>query len=162
MFYYIITPSPVFTFKVDNCAMPPPPTICAVKSSSRALNNKPNLMLYIHRIALSTLGALHWLCVRRLRNCTRLLRNKSNICQRIIFLERTVAVTICFMSSPSVLWRHLNACPESAIQHQLKKFSITCDHFGMSISTMKTEAMYQAAPGKPYADTCIMINDQRR
>jgi len=55
----------------------------------------------------------------------------------------------------------LSTCLESTIQHQMNEFFIACHQFGLTISTNKTEAMYQPAPRKPYADSCIMVNDQR-
>lgn len=41
------------------------------------------------------------------------------------------------------------------------KFSDACDNFGLTISTKKTEVLHQPAPGKPYVEPNIIINNQR-
>ena len=43
----------------------------------------------------------------------------------------------------------LNAASEAAMQHSVDKFSGSCDNFGLTISTKKTEVMHQPAPGRP-------------
>ena len=47
------------------------------------------------------------------------------------------------------------------MQHSLDKFSDACDNFGLTISTKKTEVMYQPAPGRPYTEPNISVNGQR-
>ena len=44
----------------------------------------------------------------------------------------------------------LNASTEQMMQREMDCFSKACDNFGLTISTKKTEVMYQSAPGKPY------------
>ena len=55
----------------------------------------------------------------------------------------------------------LNATSEANMQHSVDKFSDACDNFGLTISTKKTEVMHQPAPGKPYIEPNITINNQR-
>ena len=45
----------------------------------------------------------------------------------------------------------LNATIEHNMQDSLDSFSTACDNFGLTISTKKTEVMFQPAPGKPYS-----------
>ena len=44
----------------------------------------------------------------------------------------------------------LNATSEQKMQHEMDCFSQACSNFGLTISTSKTEVMYQPAPGHPY------------
>ena len=44
----------------------------------------------------------------------------------------------------------LNACSEPEMQQSMDKFSSACNAFGLTISTKKTEVMYQPAPSKDY------------
>ncbi|KAJ8034871.1 hypothetical protein HOLleu_21889 [Holothuria leucospilota] len=46
----------------------------------------------------------------------------------------------------------LNATNEHTMQLEMDRFSTECDNFGLTISTKKTEVMYQPAPGKPYTN----------
>ena len=39
--------------------------------------------------------------------------------------------------------------------------SNACKNFGLTISTKKTEVMYQPAPGKPYRAPIITVNGHR-
>ena len=55
----------------------------------------------------------------------------------------------------------LNATSEANMQHSVDKFSDACDNFGLTISTKKTEVMHQPAPGRPYVEPNISINNQR-
>ena len=55
----------------------------------------------------------------------------------------------------------INATSEANMQHSVDKFSEACDNFGLTISTKKTEVMHQPAPGKPYVEPNIIINNQR-
>ena len=52
----------------------------------------------------------------------------------------------------------LNAHTEEHMQHSMDKFSTACDNFGLTISTKKTEVMYQPPPGVPYAEPKIQVN----
>ena len=54
----------------------------------------------------------------------------------------------------------LNASTEQEMQQEMDHFSHACDNFGLTISTKKTEVMYQPAPGKPYQDPCISVKGQ--
>ncbi len=40
-------------------------------------------------------------------------------------------------------------------------FSSACNNFSLTISTKKTEVLYQPAPGKPYTEPTIFVNDQK-
>ena len=51
----------------------------------------------------------------------------------------------------------LNATTKANIQNSVDKFSMACNNFGLTISTKKTEVMYQSAPGKPYVESNIII-----
>lgn len=55
----------------------------------------------------------------------------------------------------------LNATSETNMQHSVDKFSDACNNFDLTISTKKTEVMHQLAPGKPYVEPNITINNQR-
>ena len=54
----------------------------------------------------------------------------------------------------------LNASTEQKMQHEMDCFSRACDNFGLTISTKKTEVMYQPAPGKPYQEPHIIVKEQ--
>ena len=55
----------------------------------------------------------------------------------------------------------LNAPNETEMQHQINRFSTGCDNFGLTISTKKTEVMYQPAPGDAYHEPCITVKGQK-
>ena len=55
----------------------------------------------------------------------------------------------------------LAAGSEADMQHTVNLFSSACDNFGLTISTKKTEVMYQPAPGKPYAEPTITVNKEK-
>uniref|UniRef100_A0A8C7Z6H7 Reverse transcriptase domain-containing protein n=1 Tax=Oryzias sinensis TaxID=183150 RepID=A0A8C7Z6H7_9TELE len=55
----------------------------------------------------------------------------------------------------------LNATSEADMQHCVDRFAEACSNFGLTISTMKTEVMYQPAPRKPYVEPNIYVNGQR-
>ena len=54
----------------------------------------------------------------------------------------------------------LNANTEQAMQGDMDRFSASCDNFGLTISTKKTEVMFQPAPGNPYNEPHIRVNGQ--
>ena len=54
----------------------------------------------------------------------------------------------------------LNASSEPEMQCEMDRFSQACDNFGLTISTKKTEVMYQPAPGKPYQEPHITVKGQ--
>ena len=54
----------------------------------------------------------------------------------------------------------LNACLEQEMQLEVDSFSSACDNFGLTISTKKTEVMFQPAPGNPYHEPCISVKGQ--
>ena len=55
----------------------------------------------------------------------------------------------------------LNANNEQEMQLKMDEFSTACDNFGFTISTKKTEVMYQPAPGNPYQEPNITVKGQR-
>ncbi|XP_047481685.1 uncharacterized protein LOC125034088 [Penaeus chinensis] len=55
----------------------------------------------------------------------------------------------------------LNAGTEQKMQHEMDCFSRACDNFGLTISTKKTEVMYQPAPGQPYQEPHILVKGQK-
>ena len=54
----------------------------------------------------------------------------------------------------------LNASNEYEMQLGMDRFSSACDNFGLTISTKKTEVMYQPAPGNQYHEPQIKVNGQ--
>ncbi len=46
----------------------------------------------------------------------------------------------------------LNASEEQEMQAEKDSFSEACSDFGLTISTKKTEVMFQPAPGKQYIE----------
>ena len=54
----------------------------------------------------------------------------------------------------------LNACSEPEMQQSMDKFSSACNAFGLTISTKKTEVMYQPAPNKDYTEPTINVNGE--
>ena len=54
----------------------------------------------------------------------------------------------------------LNACSVHEMQQSMDKFSSTCNAFGLTISTKKTEVMYQPAPNKDYTEPTINVNGE--
>ena len=55
----------------------------------------------------------------------------------------------------------LKANNEQEMQLEMDEFSTACDNFGFTISTKKTEVMYQPAPGNPYQEPNITMKGQR-
>jgi len=51
----------------------------------------------------------------------------------------------------------LNANTEDAMQQSMNRLAAACDNFGLTISTKKTEVMYQPAPGKVYTEPSIQV-----
>ena len=47
------------------------------------------------------------------------------------------------------------------MQLEMDGFSTACDNFGFTISTKKTEVIYQPAPGNPYQEPSITVKGQR-
>ena len=54
----------------------------------------------------------------------------------------------------------LNASTEEKMQKSMDKFSDACTAFGLTISTKKTEVLYQPAPNKTHSDPTITVNGQ--
>jgi hypothetical protein len=54
----------------------------------------------------------------------------------------------------------LCACTEEQMQKEMDRFSQACDNFGLTISTKKTEVLYQPAPGKQYKEPQVMVKGQ--
>ncbi|XP_072163207.1 uncharacterized protein [Diadema setosum] len=54
----------------------------------------------------------------------------------------------------------LSANGENEMQMQMDRFSSACDNFGLTISTKKTEVMFQTAPGNQYHKSQIQVNGQ--
>ncbi len=53
----------------------------------------------------------------------------------------------------------LAAGSEADMQHSVNLFSSACDKFGLTISTKKTEVMYQPATGKLYTEPTITVHN---
>ncbi|CAH1277239.1 Hypp9517 [Branchiostoma lanceolatum] len=54
----------------------------------------------------------------------------------------------------------LNAASEQEMQSSTDRFSGACDNFGLTISTEKTEVMFQPRPGKTYKQPSITVHGQ--
>ena len=54
----------------------------------------------------------------------------------------------------------LNARTQSDMQRSVNSFAKACDDFGLTISTKKTEVMYQPAPATPYTEPSITVNSE--
>ena len=54
----------------------------------------------------------------------------------------------------------LNASDEQEMQAEMDSFSAACNNFGLTISTKKTEVMFQPAPGNQYHEPQITVNRQ--
>jgi hypothetical protein len=55
----------------------------------------------------------------------------------------------------------LNACTQSDMQESVDRFSKACTDFGLTISTTKTEIMYQPAPSIHYTEPSITVDGQK-
>ena len=55
----------------------------------------------------------------------------------------------------------LVASSNEELQASMDFFSSACNNFGLTISTKKTEVLYQPAPGKPYTEPTIHVNNQK-
>ena len=54
----------------------------------------------------------------------------------------------------------LNASDEQEMQAEMDSFSAACNNFSLTISTKKTEVMFQPAPGNQYHALQITVNGQ--
>ena len=54
----------------------------------------------------------------------------------------------------------LNAGDKQETQLQMDRFSSACDNFGLTVSTKKTDVMFQPAPGNQYHKPQIQVNGQ--
>ena len=55
----------------------------------------------------------------------------------------------------------LNAGSAEDMQYSMDLFSNACSNFGLTISTKKTEVMYQPAPKNLYQEPIVTVNEQR-
>ena len=55
----------------------------------------------------------------------------------------------------------LNASTEQEMHLEMYRFSTACENFGLTISTKKTEVMYQPALGNPYQEPNITVKGER-
>ena len=55
----------------------------------------------------------------------------------------------------------LNAGSAEDMQHSMDLFSNACSNFGLTISTRKTEVMYQPAPKNLYQEPTVTVNGQK-
>ena len=53
-----------------------------------------------------------------------------------------------------------NAKTEKKMQEAMDRLSQACINYYLTISTKKTEVVYQPAPGKPYREPTITVNGQ--
>ena len=54
-----------------------------------------------------------------------------------------------------------NAKTDKKMHDAMDRVSQACDNYDVTVSTKKTEVVYQPAPGKPYSETTITVNGQR-
>ena len=54
-----------------------------------------------------------------------------------------------------------NASTEAKMQRAMDQVAQSCDNYDLTISTKKTEAVHQPAPGKPYNEPTITVNGQK-
>ena len=54
----------------------------------------------------------------------------------------------------------LNASEEEEMQAEMDSFSAACNNFGLTISTKKTEVMFQPAPSNQYHEPQITVNGE--
>ena len=62
---------------------------------------------------------------------------------------------------PTVIYCALNAVNQSDMELSIDHFATACKNFGLTISTKKTEVMYQPVPGTPYTEPVITVNGQK-
>ncbi len=55
----------------------------------------------------------------------------------------------------------LNASTQSDNQRSMDQFSKACDDFGLTISTKKTQVLFQQAPATPYTEPTIIVNGKK-
>ena len=55
----------------------------------------------------------------------------------------------------------INDANQFDMQRSMDLFATACNNFGLTVSTKKTEVMYQPAPGTPYTDPVITANGQK-
>ena len=55
----------------------------------------------------------------------------------------------------------LNASSEPDMQQSMNKFSSACDSFSLTISTKKTEVMFQPAPRNAYTEPSIIVKGDK-
>ena len=55
----------------------------------------------------------------------------------------------------------LNAKTQDKMQHQLDLFANACDNFGLTISTKKTEVLFQPAPGRSYIEPDVNVKGEK-
>ena len=61
----------------------------------------------------------------------------------------------------SLMTMLLNVLSKADMQRCVDMFSRACTHFGITVSTKKTEVLHQPAPGKLYVEPKITGNGQR-
>ena len=54
-----------------------------------------------------------------------------------------------------------NASSEAKMQRATDQVSQSCDNYGLTISTKKTEVVHQPAPGKSYNEPTVTVNGQK-
>eukprot|EP00795_Rhopilema_esculentum_P009597 gene9597-17355_t len=87
--------------------------------------------------------------------CDGMLFNSRRL-QNVTKVSETVIKDLLFADDCA-----LNASKEQDMQQVMDNFSSTCDNFGLTISTKKTEVLYQPAPGNLYQEPNIRVKGQR-
>ena len=75
--------------------------------------------------------------------------------QAVTTVKETVIRNFLFADDCS-----FNAGDEQEMQLQMDRFSSACDNFGLTISTKRTEVMFQPAPENQYHEPQIQVNGQ--
>ena len=92
-------------------------------------------------------------CIPIRYRCDGKLFNPLSIClQAVTKVKETVIRDLLFADDCA-----LNATKEQ----EMDEFSSACDNLGLTISTKKTEVMYQPAPGNSYQEPNITVKGQR-
>ena len=54
----------------------------------------------------------------------------------------------------------MNAATEAKMQQSMNRFTASCRDFGLTISTRKTEVMFQPASQQPYSEPRIIVDGE--
>ncbi len=87
--------------------------------------------------------------------CDRKLSNPRRL-QSVTKVKESVIRDLLFVDDCA-----LSAINEQETQQEMDALSSACDNFDLTISTKKTEVMYQPAPGKTYQEPNITVKKRQ-